>query len=93
MQVVKISAQHPKLGNQNYEGVRLNAVLEQAQVKAEATKLILNASDGFTGEVALADLRNCADCLIAINGTKLDAAMPGMASNLWVRDIVKIEVK
>jgi DMSO/TMAO reductase YedYZ molybdopterin-dependent catalytic subunit len=93
MQVVKITADRPKQGKQDYEGVRLNALLDQAQVKSSATKLILSSSDGFTTEVTLADARQCADCLLAFNAGKLDAVMPGMQSNFWARDVVKIEVK
>ncbi len=93
MLVVTITAQHPKLGNQSYQGVRLNALLDQAQPKPEATKLTLTASDAFSSDLTLADVRKCSDCLLSFNGSKLDAAMPGMASNTWVKDIVKIEVK
>jgi hypothetical protein len=93
MSVVKITAEHPKKGKQDYEGVRLSALLDQAQVKSSATKLILSSSDGFTTEVTLADVRQCADCLLAFNAGKLDAVMPGMQSNFWARDVVKIEVK
>jgi len=90
---VKITAEHPKKGKQDYEGVRLSALLDQAQVKSSATELILSSSDGFTTEVTLADVRQCADCLLAFNAGKLDAVMPGMQSNFWARDVVKIEVK
>jgi len=52
------------------------------------------AGDGYTAEVSLADLQKCADCLVAIGSDgKLSAALPGMASNLWAKDLVKIAVK
>jgi len=93
MQVVKLKAEHPKKGMQDYEGVRLNALLDQAQVKSSATKLLLTSSDGFTVQVTLTEARKCADCLLAFSADKLDAVMPGMPSNLWVKDVVKVEVK
>jgi len=93
MGVVKIKAEHPKKGMQDYEGVRLNALLDQAKVKSSATKLILSSSDGFTVEVSLAEVRKCADCLLAFESGKLNAVMPGMESSFWGKDIVKIEVK
>jgi tungstate transport system substrate-binding protein len=94
MTVVKLNLEHPKTGKQDYEGVRLNALLDAAQVKTMATRLILAASDGFTSDVALADVRKCADCLIAFSADgSLTTAMPGMASNTWVKNLVKIEVK
>ncbi len=89
----KITTDHPKQGTLSYEGVRLSVLLDQAKVKGGATKLALSSSDGFTSEVSLADVTRCADCLLAFNGGKLDAVMPGMQSNFWARDVVKIEVK
>ncbi len=74
--------------------MRLNALLDQAKVKASATKLLMISSDGYTVEVGLADARKCADCLIFFDDVgKLDAAMPGMQTNFWAKDVVKIEVK
>ena len=92
--VVKATIEHPKKGKTDYEGVKLNALLEQAQIKPGASKLVLNASDGFTAEVTLDALNQCADCMMAFgDGGKIHAAMPGMESNAWVKDVVKIEVK
>jgi len=52
------------------------------------------SSDGYTVEVGLADARKCADCLIFFDDVgKLDAAMPGMQTTFWAKDVVKIEVK
>ena len=93
MTVVKITAEHPKQGMQTYEGVRLIVLLDQAKLKDSATKLVMTSADGYASEVAFADVKKCADCLIAFNGNKLDVAMPGMASNFWAKDVVKIEVK
>jgi len=94
MDVVKLEVEHPKKGKTPYEGVRLSVLLSQAKVKPEAKKIVLTASDGFTAEVALADVTKCADCLMAFgDGGKIHAAMPGMDSNAWVKDVVKIEVK
>jgi DMSO/TMAO reductase YedYZ molybdopterin-dependent catalytic subunit len=91
---VQISAEHPKQGMKQFEGVRLNALLDQAKVKGNATKLLLVSGDGYTVEVSLADARKCADCLVAIGDDgKLSTAMPGMQSNFWSKDVVKIEVK
>lgn len=94
MQPVKLNLEHPKTGKQDYEGVRLNALLDLAKVKDTATKIVMTSSDGFAAEVALADVKKCSDCLIAFaDGGKLNAAMPGMASSVWSKDVVKIQVK
>jgi DMSO/TMAO reductase YedYZ molybdopterin-dependent catalytic subunit len=93
MTVIKLKAEHPKQGMQEYEGIRLIGLLDQAKVKESATKLVMTSADGFVSEVALADVKKCADCLIAFRSGKLDAVMPGMASNFWAKDVVKIEAK
>ncbi len=91
LEMVKVTAEHPKKGKGDYEGVRLNAVLDKAGLKADATALVISASDGFTNEVALADLKACADCLIGISDGMFSMVMPGLSSKAWVKDVVKIE--
>lgn len=91
--VEKLTLEHPKSGPTEYEGVRLNKVLDQAGPAAEATTLVFSAADGYSAEVPLADVRACADCLIAISGTTLNLAMPGLPSKAWVKMVIGIEVK
>lgn len=92
--VVQITATHPKKGDQEYQGVRLSTVLEKAKPKAEATKLVLTASDGYTAELALADVQGCANCLLAIGDDgKLSTVMPDMEGTFWVKDITQIKLK
>lgn len=94
MDVVTVEVEHPKKGPQTGEGVRLNALLDLAQVKPEATTLVILAADGFSAEVALADVRACADCLIAFNNEgNLKSMMPGQQSNAWVKDVIQLELK
>jgi hypothetical protein len=89
----KISAEHPKKGMQDYEGVLLNAVLDQAGLAGDATAALFTASDGYTATVAIADIKACAQCLVAIDGNALSMVMPGMSSKAWVKDPVSIEIK
>lgn len=91
---VELQLEHPKKGMQEYEGVRLNDLLALAGPKDGAAKLVLTASDGYAVEADLAAVLACADCLVAFadDGT-LVLAMPGMESSLWVKNLVKIEVK
>jgi hypothetical protein len=89
----KLTADHPKNGPTEYEGVRLSKVLDKAGLAADATTLVLTASDGFSAEVAIADVKACADCLVAVDGTSLNMVMPGMASKAWVKTVISIEVK
>jgi hypothetical protein len=91
--VEKLTLDHPKNGPTEYEGVRLSKVLDKTGLAADATTLVLTASDGFSAEVPVADAKACADCLIALSGTSLNMAMAGMASKAWVKMVVTIEVK
>ncbi len=96
MQVVTISTQPPKQTNaQSFTGVRLNDLLDQAGVKAGATAVLFSASDGYSAEVSLADIRACADCLLAFTDTtgSYSTIMPGMLGNNWTKNVIKIEVK
>jgi tungstate transport system substrate-binding protein len=92
LEVVKLTAEHPKNGPTEYEGVRLNAALEKAGLAEGASAIVLTASDDFSAEVALADVQACADCLIGIADGKFNMVMPGLSSKAWVKDVVKIEV-
>ena len=92
LEVVKVTAEHPKNGPGEYEGVRLNAVLDKAGLQDGAGALVISASDGFTNEVPLADVQACADCLVGIADGKFNMVMPGLSSKSWVKDVVKIEV-
>jgi len=91
--VEKLTAEHPKNGPTEYEGVRLSKVLDKAGLAADAATFVFSASDGFSAEVAVADVKGCADCLVAIDGSTLNMVMPGMPSKSWVRMVVSIEAK
>ena len=89
MEVVKITAEHPKSGAAEYEGVRLSDLLALAKPAASAAKIVFTAADGYSAEAALADVLGCADCMVAFTDTpgKLKLAMPGQSSSLWVKDV------
>ncbi len=95
MEVLTINAEHPKNGKQDFDGVSLNVLLDLAGVKDGATTLLVTASDGYTSEVSLSDVRACTDCLLGFTDTleKFNLVMPNLPSNVWAKDVVKIEVK
>jgi DMSO/TMAO reductase YedYZ molybdopterin-dependent catalytic subunit len=95
MEVVKITAEHPKSGAAEYEGVRLGDLLSLAVPAASATRIVFTAADGYSSEAALADVLACADCMVAFTNTpgKLKLAMPGLSSGLWVKEVSQIELK
>jgi len=95
MEVLKITAEHPKKGPEDYEGVSLKALLEMAGVKDGATTLVATAADGFVVEIALADVMACENCLFAFSDTleQFKLVLPGLQSNFWAKDVMSIEVK
>jgi DMSO/TMAO reductase YedYZ molybdopterin-dependent catalytic subunit len=95
MEMLKITAEHPKKGKEDYEGIALNALLDLAGVKDGAKTLVVTSADGYVTEVSLADVRACKDCLLGFTNTleKFKLVMPGMESSVWAKDVIKIEVK
>lgn len=88
---VSLTLEHPKNGPTEYTGVRLKALLDLAGIDATATTVTLIASDGYSIDIPLTDVRACADCLVAFVGEgSLSMAMPGMGSAAWVKDVVEI---
>jgi DMSO/TMAO reductase YedYZ molybdopterin-dependent catalytic subunit len=95
MEVVEITAEHPKTGAaETYQGVRLSELLAYAQPTDEATLLVLTAADGYSAELDLQSALNCTDCLVALDQDgSLKMVMPAMESMLWVKELVGIDVR
>jgi hypothetical protein len=95
MKVADITAEHPKKAPQAYTGVRLSDLLTKAKVQSGAATLVFTASDDFSAELDLATVNSCADCMVAFTDTAgtYQLVMPGQASKLWVKNLIKIEVK
>jgi DMSO/TMAO reductase YedYZ molybdopterin-dependent catalytic subunit len=95
MGVATIQAEHPKDGLQESAGVRLASLLQIAQVQPEATKVVFTASDGYSAEIDLATLLGCADCMLAFGEMPgcFWTVMPGQASALWIKEVIRIEVQ
>jgi len=95
LKVLKITAEHPKKGKEDYEGISLNALLDLAGIKDGAKTLVVTSADGYVTEVSVTDVRACKDCLLGFTNTleKFKLVMPNMESSVWAKDVVKIEVK
>jgi len=87
----ELTVEHPKKGDQTYQGVRLSKILEAAGPSGDT--LTFTADDGYNIDLPLADAQACGDCLVAFDDDSLRLAMPGMESNVWVKGVVSIEVK
>ncbi|MBM3190583.1 MAG: hypothetical protein FJZ90_17935 [Chloroflexi bacterium] len=78
-----------------YKGVPINALLDVAQPKPEATAIQLRADFGYIVDVPLADVRACEKCLVVYDeGTKkLLSVMPGFDTTAQVDGLVRLLVK
>lgn len=77
-----------------YTGVPIVALLELAGVQDGASSLVLLADDGYSVEVAMADVLACDTCVVAFrNNGGLRTAMPGMPGNTNVRGVIELQVK
>jgi hypothetical protein len=86
------TADDPELGSTKYEGVPLSDIFSYVGVQPDAKTVVITAADGSTSEVTLADVN--ADALLAVaDDESLSTVMPGMASDTWVKDIVKMTFK
>lgn len=95
LDVLTITAEHPKNGEQEFDGVSLKGLLEMAGVQDGATTLVITAGDGYSAEVPLADVMACDDCLLGFTNTleKFKVVMPGFDSGAWVKEVVSLVVK
>jgi len=95
LEVVTITAEHPKSGTADYEGVRLSELFALVGIKDGASAVVITADDGYSAEVNLADIEANPDCLLGFTETpdKFKTVMPGLASSAWVKGVVSLEVK
>ena len=95
LEVVKITAPNAKGVTSEFEGVRLSTLLDLAGIKDSATTIRFTAVDDYYSEVSVVNLRACADCLLGFTNTaeKFKLVMPGMTSDVWVKDLIKITVR
>ena len=77
-----------------YTGVLFTKLLEEAKAPADATSLILVASDGYTAEVAMTDVQGCTDCIVAFDPAGgLRAVLPKLSGKAQVKGLIEIQIK
>ncbi len=94
MQIVTVNAQG-KNGPQDFHGVLLNPLLDKAGIQNGAAKLTFTASDNYSAEVNLSDVRNCPKALLAFMDTPgaYMIVLPDQPTSTWVKNVILIEVK
>ena len=77
-----------------YTGVLISDLLGKAGPNADATTLVFVADDGYTAEAPLADIQDCADCIVSFrNQGGFSIVAPGFPGNVQVKGVVEIQVK
>ncbi|MEA4813228.1 MAG: hypothetical protein VB108_11770 [Anaerolineaceae bacterium] len=85
--------EHPKMGSIEVTGIKLADFLNMLKAKAEASKLVVTATDGYVSEIPLKDVLACPNCLLGWNEKGLMLYMPGFQGNAWAKNVAKIEIK
>ncbi len=76
-----------------YTGVSIALLLNTVTPAADATTLVLVASDGYEAQVPLADALVCAECIVAFEADgSFRAVLPDFPGNVQVRDLVALQV-
>jgi DMSO/TMAO reductase YedYZ molybdopterin-dependent catalytic subunit len=94
MDTIQAQASNKKGETETYTGVRLSDLLSKADPKEGATTVVFVADDGYTAEVPLADMQNCADCIVSFREQGgFSTVLPNFPGNVQVKGVVEIQVK
>jgi tungstate transport system substrate-binding protein len=93
MKSITVEATNKNGDKANYTGVLFSDLLALALPNADANLVVFVAEDGFTAEIALADLTACADCIVSFRDKGgFSTVLPGQEGKLQVKGVVEIQV-
>jgi tungstate transport system substrate-binding protein len=94
MTTIDVQAKNKQGETQTYTGVLIADLLKLAGPLPEATKVIFVADDGYTAEIALADLLACTNCIVSFREQGgFNTVLPDQPGALQVKGIVEIKVE
>jgi len=94
MDTIEAQATDKEGVTETYTGVRISDLLSKAGPQDGATTLVFVADDGYSAEVALAEIDACADCIVSFqNQGGFRIVAPGFPGNAQVKGVVEIQVK
>jgi hypothetical protein len=77
-----------------YIGAPIRALLEEAGVPDDATKVTFVAEDDSTADTELSDVLACEDCIVSFrNQGGFSIVMPGYSGELQMKGVVEIQVE
>ena len=93
MDTMEVESTNKDGETKTYTGVALNDLLGKAGVEGAST-LAFVADDGYTAEVALAEVQACADCIVSFrNQGGFSTVLPGKPGSVQIKGVVEIQVK
>jgi hypothetical protein len=92
MNWVTATVDDPTSGSTSVDGVALIDVFSYFGVQDAATTVVITGADGSAAEITLADMPSDA-LLVVADDSSMSTAMPGMASDAWVKNIATMEFK
>lgn len=94
MDSIEAESTNKKGETATYTGVPINALLDKAGVKSDATTVVFIADDDYTAEAALSDVQACSNCIVSFrNQGGFSIVMPDFPSSLQVKGVIEIQVK
>ncbi len=91
-----VGAPNKALKNGTWTGVPLSYLIQRAEIKKNAVKVALYASDGYTTDLKLEDIINDENIIVAYeyNGESISPRLvvPGRWGYKWIKRIIKIEL-
>lgn len=77
-----------------YTGVPVNALLEDAGLVPDASKIVLVADDGQKVDISLEKIKSCPDCILSFrNQGGFSAVFPEFPGKVQVKGVVEIRVE
>ena len=93
METMDVEVENKEGEMEPYTGVSLNALLDEAGVQGDASLVELIASDGYSAEVPLDEVRACDTCIVAFDDDGFRSVLPGFPRNTGVKGLIEIKVK
>ena len=94
MDTMEAESTNKKGETSTYTGVSINALLDKAGVKEDATTVVYVAGDDYTAEVDLSEVEACSDCIVSFrNQGGFSIVMPGFSGKLQVKDVIEIQIR
>jgi hypothetical protein len=94
MDTIEAESTNKKGETKTYTGVPIMDLVEKAGPTEAAETITFVGEDGYTADVALAEVRACSDCIVSFrNQGGFSIVMPDFPGNLQVKGVVEIQVK